>query len=106
MCSTKIKFMQFVNDSNTEVDKYQIIHVGVGSHKHFRYTDLRFCGISYVDDIFYIWWDSPADYYDEALKWDKESFIIFNRKIYTDLKQLCLAIENDKNIKAIDEALG
>lgn len=106
MYSNKIKFMKFITEFDNPYDKYQIIHVGVGSHEHFRHTDLRFCGISYVEDTFYIWWDSPADYYDEALKWDEESFIIFNRKIYTDLKQLCLAIVNDKNIKAIDEALG
>lgn len=105
MHSTKVKFIKFFMGSEAPYDKYQIIHAGVGSHEHFRHTDLRFCGISYNEDTFYIWWDSPADYYNEALKWDEESFIIFNRKIYTDLKQLCLAIVNDRNIKVIDEAL-
>lgn len=106
MRSTKIKFMQFVNDSNIEVDKYQIIHVGVGSHEYFRHTDLRFCGMIYKDDTFYIFWDSPHDYYCDAFTWDNESFIVYQRTIYTDLKQLALKLVNDANERDIDEALG
>lgn len=106
VCSTKIKFMQFVNDSNTEVDKYQIIHVGVGFHEYFRHTDLRFCGITYKDDTFYIFWDSPHDYYSDGFTWDDESFIVYQHTIYTDLKQLALKLVNDANERDIDEALG
>ncbi len=106
MYSTKIKFMQFVNDSNTEVDKYQIIHVGVGFHEYFRHTDLRFCGLTYKDNTFYIFWDSPHDYYSDGFTWDDESFIVYQRTIYTDLKQLALKLVNDANERDIDEALG
>lgn len=106
MCSTRIKFIQFVNDSNTEVDKYQIIHVGVGFHEYFRHTNLRFCGITYKDDIFYIFWDSPHDYYSDGFIWDDESFIVYQHTIYTDLKQLALKLVNDANERDIDEALG
>ena len=106
VCSTKIKFIQFVNDSNTEVDKYQIIHVGVGFHEYFRHTNLRFCGITYKDDTFYIFWDSPHDYYSDGFTWDDESFIVYQHTIYTDLKQLALKLVNDANERDIDEALG
>lgn len=106
MRSTKIKFMQFVNDPNIEVDKYQIIHVGVGSHEYFRHTDLRFCDLTYKDDTFYIFWDSPHDYYSDAFTWDDESFIVYQHTIYTDLKQLALKLTNDANERDIDEALG
>lgn len=106
MCSTKIKFMQIIRESDTEFDKYQIIHVGVGSHQYFRHTDIQFNGIIYKDDTFYIFWDSPHDYYSDAFKWDDESFIVYQHTIYTDLKQLALKLVNDANERDIDEALG
>lgn len=106
MCSTKIKFMQIIKETNIEVDKYQIIHVGVGSHQYYRHTDIQFNGIIYKDDTFYIFWDSPHDYYSDAFTWDNESFIVYQHTIYTDLKQLALKLVNDANERDIDEALG
>ena len=106
MCSTKIKFMKFITELDNPYDKYQIIHVGVGSHQYYRHTDIQFNGIIYKDDTFYIFWDSPHDYYSDAFTWDDESFIVYQHTIYTDLKQLALKLVNDANERDIDEALG